>query len=225
MIRFYFNRGPNPMKVALMLEETGLAYEVVPVDMLTGDQHKPEFLAINPNAKVPAIVDGDAVVFDSNAILLYLGEKTGQFMGTPAERPAMLSWLMFVASGLGPYSGQSVHFSRVHTDSTYATNRYLREAERHYDVLDRRLSEAPYLAGADYTIADMAAWGWIERRVNVLGADVDLGRWPNLSRWNAALEARPAVERARRVGADLVWKSDFDEAAARAMFPQNFVAA
>jgi glutathione S-transferase len=93
MIRFYFNPGPNPMKVALMLEETGLPYEAIPVDMLAGDQHTPQFLAINPNAKVPAIVDGDAVVFDSNAILLYLAENIGRFLGPPADRPAMLSWL------------------------------------------------------------------------------------------------------------------------------------
>ena len=222
MIQFYFNPGPNPMKVALMLEEAGLAYEAVPVDMLAGEQHTPRFLAINPNAKVPAIVDGDAVVFDSNAILLYLAEKTGQFLGAPADRPAMLSWLMFVATGLGPYSGQSVHFSRGHTDSAYATNRYRREAERHYDVLDARLAQVPFLAGGDYGIADMAGWGWIDRRTNVLGSDVDLGRWSNLARWLAAIEARPAVERARKVGAGHAWKNTFDEAAQHAMFPQNF---
>jgi GST-like protein len=224
MIRFYFNAGPNPMKVALMLEETSLVYEVVPVDMLAGDQHTPDFLAINPNAKVPAIVDGDIVVFDSNAILLYLAEKTGKFLGSAAERPTMLSWLMFVATGLGPYSGQSVHFSRMHTDSAYATNRYKREAERHYDVLDARLAKVPFLVGEDYGIVDMAAWGWVDRRTNVLGADVDLGRWTNLARWLAAIEARPAVQRARKVGAGHTWKNTIDEAALRAMFPQNFAA-
>jgi GST-like protein len=104
MIKFYYHPSPNPAKVALFLEESGLPYEVVPVDTRKGEQHKPEFLAINPNAKTPAIVDGDATVFDSNAILLYLGEKTGKFLSgnTPAERGQLLSWLMFVASGIGP---------------------------------------------------------------------------------------------------------------------------
>src|SRR5471032_62398 len=111
MIKFYYSGAPNPMKVALMLEETGLAYEAIPVDTRKGDQHKPEYLAINPNANVPAIVDGDATVFDSNAILLYLGEKTGKFLSP--DRGQLLSWLMFVASGIGPYSGQSVHFRNV----------------------------------------------------------------------------------------------------------------
>ena len=112
MIKFYYSGAPNPMKVALMLEEAGLPYEAIPVDTRKGDQHKPEYLAINPNAKVPAIVDGDATVFDSNAILLYLGEKTGKFMPAKATKRAgeLLSWLMFVASGVGPFSGQSVHF-------------------------------------------------------------------------------------------------------------------
>src|SRR5580704_11458220 len=114
MIKFYYSGAPNPMKVALFLEEAGLEYEAMPVDTRKGDQHKPEYLAINPNAKVPAIVDGDAIVFDSNAILLYLGEKTGKFMpsNTPKARGELLSWLMFVASGVGPYSGQAVHFTR-----------------------------------------------------------------------------------------------------------------
>ena len=112
MIKFYYSGAPNPMKVALMLEETGLPYEPVPVDTRKGEQHKPEYLAINPNAKVPAIVDGDVTVFDSNAILLYLAEKTGKFLPAKGDkaRGELLSWLMFVASGVGPYSGQSVHF-------------------------------------------------------------------------------------------------------------------
>jgi hypothetical protein len=112
MIRFFYNLAPNPMKVALCLEEAGLPYEAIPVDTRKGEQHLPAYTAINPNAKLPAIVDGDATVFDSNAILLYLAEKTGQFLpaNTPAGRGEMLSWLMFVASGIGPYSGQCVHF-------------------------------------------------------------------------------------------------------------------
>src|SRR6201986_2084961 len=115
MLKFYFNGGPNPAKVSLFLEESGLPYELVPVDTRKGDQFKPEFLKVNPNAKVPAIDDDGVFVFDSNAILLYLGERTGKFMppNTPAARGPMLSWLMFVATGLGPYSGQAVHFKHA----------------------------------------------------------------------------------------------------------------
>ena len=121
------------MKVALFLEESGLAYEPIPVDTRKGDQHKPEYTAINPNAKVPAIVDGDVTVFDSNAILLYLGEKTGKFMPAKSDklRGELLSWLMFVASGVGPYSGQAVHFRNYAPEKLeYAINRYMYEAQR-----------------------------------------------------------------------------------------------
>src|SRR6185437_10921328 len=142
MLKFYYNGAPNPTKVALFLEEAGLPYEPAPIDTRKGDQHKPEFLSINPNAKVPAIVDGDVTVFDSNAILLFLAEKTNRFLPdpTPANRGALLSWLMFVASGIGPYSGQAVHF-RHHAPEPkeYALNRYDFEAERHYKLLDTRL--------------------------------------------------------------------------------------
>jgi len=139
MIKFYYNLAPNPTKVALALEEMGLPYELVPVDTRKGDQHTPAFLAINPNAKVPAIVDGDATVFDSNAILLYLAEKTGTFGGgkSPAARGELLSWMMFVASGIGPYSGQSVHFRNYAPEpKDYAVTRYTFEARRH-DERDR----------------------------------------------------------------------------------------
>jgi len=118
MLKFYFNGAPNPNKVALFLEESGLAYELVPVDTRKGDQFKPEFLAVNPNGKVPAIDDNGVFVFDSNAILLYLAEKTGKFLpaSTPSNRAQLLSWLMFVATGLGPYSGQAVHFKNLRAE-------------------------------------------------------------------------------------------------------------
>src|SRR5579863_2772786 len=144
MIKFYYNLAPNPTKVALCLEEMGLPYELVPVDTRKGEQHAPAFLAINPNGKVPAIVDGDATVFDSNAILLYLAEKTGKFLppNTLAERGQLLSWLMFVASGIGPYSGQSVHFRNVAPEpKEYALNRYMLEAQRHWGILEQRLGK------------------------------------------------------------------------------------
>ena len=146
MIKFYFNLAPNPTKVALCLEEMGLKYEIVPVDTRKGEQHTPAFLAVNPNAKVPAIVDDDVTVFDSNAILLYLAEKTGQFLpGTSLKaRGEMLSWLMFVASGIGPYSGQAVHFrTYAPKPNDYAVNRYTFEAERHWKILERPAGQAP----------------------------------------------------------------------------------
>src|SRR5579863_7502364 len=170
MIRFYFHPTPNPAKVALMLEETGLAYQVVPVDTSKGEQHTAEFRAINPNGKVPAIVDTEgpggkeARVFDSTAILIYLAEKTGRFQGQPEDRPELLSWLLFVASGLGPFSGQAVHFQFAAPNGLdYAVNRYRREAERHYQVLDKHLEGRAYIVGNAYTIADMSAWGWLDR--------------------------------------------------------------
>jgi GST-like protein len=135
MIRFYFHPAPNPFKVALLLEETGLPYEVVPVDTRKGEQHTPAFRAINPNSKTPAIEDGDVKVFDSNAILLYLAEKTGRFLpeNTPKARGEMLSWLMFVATGIGPYSGQAVHFNKYAPEpKEYPQKRYAYEADRHW---------------------------------------------------------------------------------------------
>src|SRR5215210_8947854 len=152
MIKFYYSGAPNPAKVALFLEEAGLPYDPIPVDTRKGDQHKPEYLAINPNAKVPTIVDGDAVVFDSNAILLYLAEKTGKFLpeNTPKARGELLSWLMFVASGVGPYAGQSVHFRNYAPEKNeYAINRYAYEAQRHFGIINERLANNKYMLG-DY---------------------------------------------------------------------------
>ncbi len=229
MIRFYFHPTPNPAKVALFLEETGLPYEVVPVDTRKGEQHTPEFRAINPNGKVPAIVDtdgpgGETRVFDSSAILLYLGDKTGQFIGAPADRGELLSWLFFIGAGLGPFSGQAVHFQRAApTKLPYAINRYRWEAERHYRVLDDHLADREWIVGDDYSIADMSAWGWLDRAAFVLSRDSEpLAPYANLNRWFAAMEARPAVARARRVGADHAFKAEMDDAAQRALFPSNF---
>ena len=155
MIKFYYNLAPNPTKVALCLEEMGLPYELMPIDTRKGEQHTPQFLAINPNAKVPAIVDGDETVFDSNAILLYLAEKTNKFL--PAKRGEMLSWLMFVASGIGPYSGQAVHFRNFAPEpKEYAVNRYTFEAQRHWGILEARLGKQKYMCGDAYSIIDMA---------------------------------------------------------------------
>lgn len=135
MIKFYFNGSPNPTKIALALEEMGLAYELIPVDPRRGDQFKADYLAINPNAKVPSIVDGDVTVFDSNAILLYLAEKTGSFLppAGASNRAELLSWLMFIATGVGPFCGQAVHFKHFAPEQVpYAQKRYQFEANRHF---------------------------------------------------------------------------------------------
>ena len=225
MLTFYYNTAPNPMKVALFLEEAGLAYEPVPVDTRAGDQFEPDYLAINPNAKAPSIVDDGIAVFDSNAILLYLGEKTGQFMpdNSAAARAELLSWLMFVASGVGPYSGQSVHFRHFAPDGLdYAVNRYAFEAERHYGILDARLANRRYMLGDDYTIVDMCVWGWARMIPRVLG-DGELEARPNLKRLVDAVSERPAAERALTI-ADRhghSFKTAMDDNAWRFMFPQN----
>lgn len=232
MIHLYFHPTPNPAKIALLLEETGLPYDIVPVDTRKGEQHTAAFRAINPNGKVPAIVDTDGAdgqpvtVFDSSAILLYLAEKSGRFLGKPAQRGELLSWLFFIASGLGPFSGQAVHFQHAAPERLpYAINRFRREAERHYRVLDERLAGRDYFVGDDYTIVDMSAWGWIARAAFVLpGSDDPLAPYPNLKRWFAAIDARPAAVRARAVGTDHTFKQDMDEEARRALFPSNYPA-
>jgi GST-like protein len=219
VIRFYYNLAPNPTKVALCLEEMGLPYEPVPVDTRKGEQHQPEFLAINPNAKVPAIVDGDQVVFDSNAILLYLAEKTGQFLPPAGERGQMLSWLMFVASGIGPYSGQAVHFTRFAPEpKEYAVNRYVFEAKRHWGILDARLSTRRFMLGEEYGIVDMAVWGWSRLVPFVLGEE-GFASLPNVKRHLDEISARPAAAGALALKDRHAFKAEMDEAARLAMFP------
>lgn len=222
MIQFYFNAGPNPQKVALFLEETGLDYEPIPVETRKGDQHKPEFLKINPNAKAPAIVDDGIAVFDSNAILLYLGRKTGLFMPAAGLRneAELLSWLMFIATGVGPYSGQSVHF-QLHARGTfeYAVERYKFEVERHYKILDQRLEQNEWLVGDSYTIVDMALWGWAKLSPRVFGRDTPLASLPHVDRWLAAVNARPAVKRVDALMQKFKFIAEVDEEARKHMFP------
>jgi GST-like protein len=233
VIRFYFHPTPNPAKVALFLEETGLPYETIPIDTSKGEQHTAAFRAINPNGKVPAIVDTDGPggtevrVFDSTAILIYLAEKTTRFLGAPQDRPELLSWLLFIASGLGPFSGQAVHFQYAAPEGLdYAVNRYRREVERHYQVLEDHLEGRHYIVGDTYTIADMSAWGWLDRASRVLKGAVDpLGSYPNLKRLLEEVEARPAAKRAREVGKEHSFKTERDEEALRALFPSNYPAA
>jgi len=221
MIKFYYNLAPNPTKVALCLEEMGLPYEPIPVDTRKGEQHSPDFLAINPNAKVPAIIDDGAVVFDSNAILLYLAQKTGQFLpaDTLSARGEMLSWLMFVASGIGPYSGQAVHFRNVAPEpKEYALTRYRFEAHRHWGILEARLGTQAFMLGDAYTIVDMAVWGWSRLIPNVFG-ETGWQSYPNIKRHMETISARPAAARALGLKDKHSFKAEMDEAARLAMFP------
>ena len=220
MLKFYFSGAPNPTKVALFLEEAGLPYEPIPVDARRGDQHKPEFLAVNPNAKVPAIVDGDVTVFDSNAILLYLGDKTGKFLPPKGDKPRgeLLSWLMFVASGIGPYSGQLVHFRTYAPEKNeYAINRYAFEAQRHFGIVDARLAKHKYMVGDTYTIVDMDLWGWA-RLIPMFSGEAAWAKFPNLKRLVEEISARPAAQRAVALKDKHKFKTEMDDEARRAMF-------
>lgn len=222
MIDFYFHATPNSMKVAVLLQELELPFSVMPIDIFKGEQHAAAFKGINPNAKVPAIVDGSAVVFDSHAILLYLADKHGAFVPEDrTEYATMLSWLQLVATGLSPFSGQAIHFMHYAPEQIpYAINRYTREVARHYAVLDERLARAKYLAGDSYTIADMALWGWAASAGYIFGAD-GLTAYPNVQRFMDDLAARPAVKRALEMKASHTFKSEIDDESRKAMFPQN----
>lgn len=223
MIKFYYHPSPNPLKVALFLEETGTPYEVVTVDTRKGEQHAASFKAINPNAKTPAMQDGDINVFDSNAMLLYLGEKTGQFLpaNTPANRAAMYSWIMFVATGIGPYSGQAVHFKHFAPEpKEYAVNRYDFEAWRHWSIINDHLAANKYMVGNTYTLVDMAVWGWARAVPFILGADA-WDKLPNVKRLLDEINARPAAQRAEALKAKYTFKAEMDDDAKKNMFPQN----
>jgi GSH-dependent disulfide-bond oxidoreductase len=222
MLKFYYSGAPNPTKVALFLEETGTPYEAIPVDTRKGEQHRPEFLAINPNAKLPAIVDGDVVVFDSSAILMHLAAKTGQFL--PAEksekkRGELLSWMFFVSSGVGPYFGQAVHFKNYAPEKLpYAINRYVFEAQRHAGILDAQLAKGQYMLGDSYTIVDMNVWGWARLLPMVIGEGV-WDKYKNIKRLVDEINARPAALRAATLKDRHKFKTEMDQEALHAMFP------
>jgi GST-like protein len=221
MLQFYYHPSPNPAKIALFLEEAGVDYELMPVDTRKGEQHSPEFLKINPNAKTPALVDGDAIIFDSTAILLYLAEKTGQFLppNTPANRAEMLSWLMFVSSGIGPYSGQAVHFKHFAPEKiAYAMNRYDFEAERHWKIIDAHLAGKQYMVDDTYTIVDMSVWGWARALPFVMGKEA-WTKLPNVKRLLDEISARPAAQRAEKLKDKHAFKTEMDEEARKSMFP------
>jgi len=221
MLKFYYSGAPNPMKVALFLEESGLPYETVPVDTRKGDQFKPEFLKVNPNGKVPAIDDDGVLVFDSNAILLYLAEKTGKFLPakTDKARGELLSWMFFVSSGVGPYFGQAVHFKNYAPEKLpYAINRYVFEGNRHAGILDARLGQHKYMLGDTYTIVDMNVWGWARMLPNVVGE----GAWDkfkNIKRLVDEINARPAAKVAGALKDRHKFKTEMDAESLKAMFP------
>lgn len=218
MLKFYFNGSPNPTKVALFLEEAGLAYEPIAIDTRKGDQFKPAFLAINPNGKVPAIDDNGTIVFDSNAILLYLAEKTGKFL--PHDRAQLLSWLMFVATGVGPYSGQAVHFKHFapkDQNHDYAHNRYQFEGLRHYKIIDDHLAKQTYMVGDSYSIVDMALWGWARMIPFALGEET-FAKFANVKRLFDEISARPAAVSAVALKDKFAFKADMDDEARGIMF-------
>ena len=202
MIDLYYWPTPNGHKITLFLEEAGLPYTVKPVDIGKGDQFQPEFLAFSPNNKMPAIIDhapadGGAPlgVFESGAILVYLANKTGRFFGADVRQKVEVNqWLMWQMAGLGPMTGQYGHFNVYAPERIdYAIDRYTREVQRLLGVLDRRLAGRSFIAGEDYTIADMAAYPWINPYTK---APLDLEPYPELRRWHAAIAARPATARA-----------------------------
>jgi GSH-dependent disulfide-bond oxidoreductase len=208
MITLYTWPTPNGKKIQIMLEETGLPYTAIPINISKGDQFDPDFLKISPNNKIPAIVDSKGPgnkpysLFESGAILVYLAGKTGRFLGkTEREKFDILQWVMFQMGGIGPMLGQAHHF-RIYAPEKvpYAIDRYTKEAHRIYGVLDKRLSAVKYLGGSQYSIADIATWPWIASYAN---QGIDLEQFPNVARWFGQIEARPAVKRGLKVFADL----------------------
>jgi len=204
VIDLYTWATPNGHKAAIMLEETGLDYRVHPVDIANDEQFTADYERINPNGKIPAIVDEDGpgggpfTVFESGAILIYLAEKTGQLLpSAPRERSHALQWLMFQVGGLGPMLGQAQHFRRFAPQPVpYAIKRYSQEAARLYRVLDKRLGESEFLAGGNYSIADIASYPWVARHD---WQGISLADHANVARWFTAIAARPAVQRGMQV--------------------------
>ncbi len=202
MIQLYTWATPNGRKVSIMLEEVELPYEVHPINIAKGDQLKPEYLAINPNNKIPAIIDSDGPdgkplkLFESGAILMYLAEKTGKFLPQePAKRYEVIQWLMFQMGGVGPMFGQANYFYRLEEKVPFAIERYYKEAIRLYKVLEQSLRKRDYLAG-EYSIADIATYPWVGRHD---GHNVKLEEFPNVKRWFDVISQRPAVKRGMAV--------------------------
>ncbi len=221
---------PNGHKVHILLEELGLPYEVIPVAIGAGEQFRPEFLAITPNHRIPAIVDpdgpgGNFALFESAAILIYLAEKTASPLlpTEPAARYRCLQWVMFQMGGIGPMFGQYNHFANYAAEKLpYAIERYTNEVARLHRVLEKRLSESEYLAGPDYSIADICSFPWIrnpERR------GIDLSQYPQVKRWHDAIAARPAVQRGVAVLAERQRKGNITDQERENMFGKTQFAA
>ena len=204
MITLYTWATPNGHKISIALEELGLAYEVRTVDIARGEQFDPGFLTISPNNKIPAIIDDDGpggtpvALFESGAILIYLAEKTGRLLpGDPRARYETLQWLMMQMGSIGPMLGQAHHFRRFAPERIpYATERYTKEAGRLYGVLDKRLADHEWLAGGQYSIADIATYPWLARHE---WQGIDLAAFPNVRRWFDTIAARPAVQRGMEI--------------------------
>jgi GST-like protein len=226
MIDLYYWPTPNGHKVTLFLEETAMPYRIIPVNIGKGEQFKPDFLAISPNNRMPAIVDHHPLdggapisVFESGAILLYLAEKTGLFISRDVRRRVETTeWLFWQVGGLGPMAGQNHHFSRYAPEKIdYAIKRYVGETNRLYGVLNKRLAEREFVAGA-YSIADMAAYPWV---VPHEAQGQDLADFPHLSRWFEAIKSRPATVRAYERGAEISTQPTIDEESRKILFGQT----
>jgi GST-like protein len=227
VIDLYYWPTPNGHKITLFLEEAGLSYRIHPVDISAGDQFKPEFLAISPNNRMPAIVDSDppgggapVSVFESGAILVYLADKTGKFMPRDLRgRNAVLEWLFWQVSGLGPMAGQNHHFGIYAPEKLpYAIERYVKETNRLYGVLDKTLRRRTFIAGDDYTIADMAAYPWI---VPWQRQQQKLDDFPDLKGWFEAVRARPATIRAYAKGEPYTSRPTVTEEGKKILFGQT----
>ena len=229
MIDLHYWTTPNGHKVTMFLEEAGMAYRIVPVNISAGDQMKPDFLAIAPNNRIPAIVDqapADAgapvSLFESGAILLYLADKIGRFVPPASDirgRVEVLQWLFWQMGGLGPMAGQNHHFSQYAPEKIpYAINRYVNETGRLYGVLNKRLADRAFMAGTEYSIADMASYPWIVPHARQ-GQNLD--DFPHLARWFAAIKARPATERAYARAAEVNTVPTVTAASAALLFGQT----
>ncbi len=226
MIDLYYWTTPNGHKIVIFLEEAGLPYRIEPVNISAGQQFEPDFLAISPNNRIPAIVDRDPAddgeplsVFESGAILLYLAEKTGRFAGvTLRERMLVNQWLMWQMAGLGPMAGQNHHFAHYAPERIpYATKRYIDETNRLYGVLDRHLAEHAYVGGI-YSIADMACYPWIRSHKR---QSQSLADFPNLQRWYQELSERPAIVRCYEISSEVNSKPTVDDKAKSILFGQT----
>ncbi len=226
MIDFYFWTTPNGYKVLLFLEETGIPYRIVPVNISKGEQFEPEFLRISPNNKMPAIIDhspgetgASLSLFESGAILLYLAEKSGLFLPAGiSERAEVLQWLFWQMGGLGPMLGQNLHFGQYAPEKIpYAIDRYVNETSRLFKVMDKKLADREFIAG-DYSIADMASYPWVFKHPYL---QLGLENYPNLKRWFETIEQRPAVARAYEIGASINTTPTVTEESKKILLGQN----